>query len=186
MKSQIKKIIHHQKILDEKKMKNYRLMIIIANLQQLPYLIINDDHHPMILIIKIEDQVDQQHQEYIIHFFQTSKILFAIYCRKTNLHLQKDRHYLQSIIIAILIQNMKLVLIIIILPIIIIIVVHQELLLRHDLVTQPQMEIEHKQKNLHHLRLILYILFSLSNLYHFRKMIVVLRQQQKQFPIVNQ
>jgi hypothetical protein len=161
MKSQIKKLIHHQKILDEKKMKNYRLIIIITNLliiihlQQLPHLIINDDHHPMILIIKIEYQVDQ---EYIIHFFQTSKILFVIYCRKMNLHLQSDRHYLQLIIIVILVQNMKLVIILLII-IIIIVVVRQEPLLHHELVIQLRMEIEHKEKNLHHLRLILYIFF---------------------------
>ncbi len=75
MKVQVRKVVHHQKILDESMMKKYQLMINITNLliiiplQQLPRPATDDDHHLMILIIQIEDQVDQRHQEYIITIY---------------------------------------------------------------------------------------------------------------------
>ncbi len=72
MKIPVKKVVHHRKIIDENIMKKYPMMIIIINLlvinllQQPPCPITNDDRHRMIMIIQIENQVDQQHPEYVL------------------------------------------------------------------------------------------------------------------------
>jgi hypothetical protein len=52
MKLQIKKVVHHQKIIDENKMKNILPnLLVIIHLQQLLYPITNDDHHQTMLIL---------------------------------------------------------------------------------------------------------------------------------------